>query len=491
MAHVEISNNLQTSFDGATAQVEKLTKQISDLQSSKAETDETANSFANTTLNNKILSGLEKGSITLDSAETDDVETYESKIVKTLIAHANGTNIRIKELSEENKKRVDAYKQWRDKALDAKKAVQDAKVEQTDFTTTIDGIRQDTALANRGINKWLVEIYPKFSLPTKNQGKYNIDAFWGNNIEPDQTLEVADGETHSSDIVQNNSILYGLTYVYFEEKTKIDTDFYHNNASTLYLNGSSVVSNATNGKSTVTLNFSKGWNIIEAVVNTTTGTKGFKFTTALSQHASCKSMNCHIARPTRRQTSQIDRIADIHIELDQITQEVSANAQSIIEKADGKDFMSLQSLVNETVNTVSEHIQEIGALRNTLADDYTSTADLKSQFNQKSGEVYQSVTAAYKTTIDQTDELAKGLNKWIIEVYPKSGISSTVVPYPKEVLGISPSKILEYAESSLSTSMNIGDYYIGHAQTYVKFSSNYNFATTGNSISLTTNGKPN
>ncbi len=43
----------------------------------------------------------------------------------------------------------------------------DAKVEQTDFTTTIDGIRQDTALANRGINKWLVEIYPKFSLPTK------------------------------------------------------------------------------------------------------------------------------------------------------------------------------------------------------------------------------------------------------------------------------------------------------------------------------------
>ena len=365
----------------------------------------------------------------------------------------------------------------------------DAKVEQTDFTATIDGIRQDTALANRGINKWLVEIYPKFSLPTKNQGKYNIDAFWGNNIEPDQKLEVADGETHSSDIVQNNSILYGLTYVYFEEKTKIDTDFYHNNASTLYLNGSSVVSNATNGKSAVTLNFSKGWNIIEAVVNTTTGTKGFKFTTALSQHASCKSMNCHIARPTRRQTSQIDRIADIHIELDQITQEVSANAQSIIEKADGKDFMSLQSLVNETVNTVSEHIQEIGALRDTLADDYTSTADLKSQFNQKSGEVYQSVTAAYKTTIDQADELAKGLNKWIIEVYPKSGISSAVVPYPKEVLGISPSKILEYAESSLSTSMNIGDYYIGHAQTYVKFSSDYNFSTSGNSISLTTNGK--
>ncbi len=220
-----------------------------------------------------------------------------------------------------------------------------------------------------------------------------------------------------------------------------------------------------------------------------TGTKGFRFTTPLSQHASCKSMNCHIARPTSRQTSQVDRIADIHIELDQITQKVSANAQSIIEKADGKDFMSLQSLVNETVNTVSEHIQEIGALRNTLADDYTSTADLKSQFNQKSGEVYQSVTAAYKTTIDQADELAKGLNKWIIEVYPKSGISSTIVPYPKEVLGISPSKILEYAESSLSTSMNIGDYYIGHAQTYVKFSSDYNFATSGNSISLTTNGK--
>ncbi len=93
MAHVEISNNLQTSFDGATAQVEKLTKQISDLQSSKAETDETANSFANTTLNNKILSGLEKGSITLDSAETDDVETYESKIVKTLIAHAMAPNL--------------------------------------------------------------------------------------------------------------------------------------------------------------------------------------------------------------------------------------------------------------------------------------------------------------------------------------------------------------------------------------------------------------
>ena len=39
------------------------------------------------------MSGLEKGSITLDSAETDDVETYESKIVKTLIAHAMAPNL--------------------------------------------------------------------------------------------------------------------------------------------------------------------------------------------------------------------------------------------------------------------------------------------------------------------------------------------------------------------------------------------------------------
>ena len=56
----------------------------------------------------------------------------------------------------------------------------DAKVEQTDFTTTIDGIRQDTALANRGINKWLVEIYPKFSLPTKNGSKATFRCTLGN-----------------------------------------------------------------------------------------------------------------------------------------------------------------------------------------------------------------------------------------------------------------------------------------------------------------------
>lgn len=517
----------------------------------------------------------------------------------------------------------------------------DAKVEQTDFTATIDGIRQDTALANRGINKWLVEIYSKSSLPGDNGSKATLDALWGNGIIPDQTLEITDGETYGNTSYTDNSILYGLTYVYFNESTKISTSFTNSNSSTLYLNGKSVIEDAATGTHNISLPFAKGWNILEVVVNVATGTKGFKFTTPLSQHASCKSMNCHIARPTSRQTSQVDRIADINIQLGQITQKVSDNALAIGKKADGEEMKSLQSLVNQTIDTVDVHTREInrigtntsnlengfrlminnvqtnletfesevnGAFKDGIIEEseanaielslhviqsdkiqmeneydtiygnpkldgkvkedlysaktnynnkfsdlstaintainggkateaeaaavhaafmhykasigilkqrlqesidyistakvdtavknvdekfknYTSTTDLKSQFTQKDGEIYQSVTAAYKTTIDQADELAKGLNKWIIEVYPKSGISSTVVPYPKEVLGISPSKILEYAESSLSTSMNIGDYYIGHAQTYVKFSSDYNFSTSGNSISLTTNGK--
>lgn len=517
----------------------------------------------------------------------------------------------------------------------------DAKVEQADFTAAIDGIRQDTALANRGINKWLVETYPKSSLQTDNQDKVTLDVLWGKGIIPDQTLEITDGETYGNTSYTDNSILYGLTYVYFNESTKISTAFTNSNSSALYLNGKSVIENAATGTHNISLPFAKGWNILEVVASVATGTKGFKFTTPLSQHASCKSMNCHIARPTRRQTSQVDRIADINIQLGQITQKVSDNALAIGKKADGEEMKSLQSLVNQTIDTVDVHTQEINRIGTTTSNmengfrlminnvqtnletfesevngafkdgiieeseanaielslhviqsdkiqmeneyttvygnpkldgtvkadlsaaktnynnkfsdlstaintainggkatesesaavhaafmhykasigilkqrfqeaidyistakvdtavknvdekfkNYTSTTDLKSQFTQKDGEIYQSVTAAYKTTIDQADELAKGLNKWIVEVYPKSGISSTVVPYPKEVLGISPSKLLEYTESSLSTSMNIGDYYIGHAQTYVKFSSDYNFATSGNSISLTTNGK--
>lgn len=78
----------------------------------------------------------------------------------------NGTNIRIKELSEENKKRVDAYKQWRDKALDAKKAVQDLKQQQKELAQTrldniIDQYESITGLAEAAQNtsKAMLEYY--------------------------------------------------------------------------------------------------------------------------------------------------------------------------------------------------------------------------------------------------------------------------------------------------------------------------------------------
>ena len=69
--------------------------------------------------------------------------------------------------------------------------------------------------------------------------------------------------------VQNNSILYGLTYVYFNESTKIDTDLYKQQFLHFIPEWEvcSIEDAATGTHNTIITEFCKGWNIIEAVVN--------------------------------------------------------------------------------------------------------------------------------------------------------------------------------------------------------------------------------
>lgn len=102
--------------------------------------------------------------------------------------------------------------------------------------------------------------------------------------------------------------------------------------------------------------------------------------------------------------------------------------------------------------------------------NYTTTTDMNSKFDQTKSDIELGVSRTY-TSKAEGDKITQGLNKWILEVYQ---LTSSSMPNPRladieNIRGKVPTKIVEVADTSTNTNINVGDYYIGHAFTYLYF----------------------
>ena len=111
--------------------------------------------------------------------------------------------------------------------------------------------------------------------------------------------------------------------------------------------------------------------------------------------------------------------------------------------------------------------------------NYTTTTDMNSKFDQTKKAIELGVSQTY-TSKAEGDKITQGLNKWILEVYQ---LTSSSMPNPRladieNIRGKVPTKIVEVADTSTNININVGDYYIGHAFTYLYFDTAYTWSGT-------------
>ncbi|WP_394910611.1 carbohydrate binding domain-containing protein [uncultured Robinsoniella sp.] len=111
--------------------------------------------------------------------------------------------------------------------------------------------------------------------------------------------------------------------------------------------------------------------------------------------------------------------------------------------------------------------------------NYTTTTDMNSLINQTKSDIELGVSRTY-TSKAEGDKITQGLNKWILEVYQ---LTSSSMPNPRladieNIRGKVPTKIIEVADTAMSATLNAGDYYIGHAFTYLYFDAAYTWSGT-------------
>ncbi|WP_394923571.1 carbohydrate binding domain-containing protein [uncultured Robinsoniella sp.] len=111
--------------------------------------------------------------------------------------------------------------------------------------------------------------------------------------------------------------------------------------------------------------------------------------------------------------------------------------------------------------------------------NYSTTTDMNSKFDQTKSAIELGVSKAY-TSKTEGDKITQGLNKWILEVYQ---LTSSSMPNPRvadieNIRGKVPTKIIEVADTAMSATLNTGDYYIGHAFTYLYFDAAYTWSGT-------------
>lgn len=111
--------------------------------------------------------------------------------------------------------------------------------------------------------------------------------------------------------------------------------------------------------------------------------------------------------------------------------------------------------------------------------NYTTTTDMNSLINQTKSDIELGVSRTY-TSKAEGDKITQGLNKWILEVYQ---LTSSSMPNPRvadieNIRGKVPTKIIEVADASTNININAGDYYIGHAFTYLYFDIAYTWSGT-------------
>lgn len=111
--------------------------------------------------------------------------------------------------------------------------------------------------------------------------------------------------------------------------------------------------------------------------------------------------------------------------------------------------------------------------------NYSTTSEMNSKIDQTKSDIELGVSRTY-TSKAEGDKITQGLNKWILEVYQ---LTSSSMPNPRvanieNIRGKVPTKIVEVADTSTNININVGDYYIGHAFTYLYFDTAYTWSGT-------------
>lgn len=277
--------------------------------------------------------------------------------------------------------------------VDNNKQAIEQRVEKTTYEQDLKLVKGDISKANEGLNKWRYEIYPKSLFASEYQGKSTMDVFAKNtNLTPSQSVLINDTDFGKSWAYGDNYIGYALTFVKFSAAKSIAITFKHDDGAHIYLNGKLIGGSdaySQTGES-LTLDFVKGWNCIEVVVNEGASTEGFKLGTTLSALPECQLMNCYYGTPVARQSHITNQLVENTTNIDGISTKVSKVTSVIGE--DGENFTSFK-------NEYSDFKQTMNGFKTTVGQTYVTKDDFNGlEIGGRNLLVQKNITEGYLST---------------------------------------------------------------------------------------------
>lgn len=253
--------------------------------------------------------------------------------------------------------------------VDKNKQAIEQRVEKTTYEQDLNLVKGDINKANEGLNKWRYEIYPKSLFASEYQGKSTMDVFAKNtNLTPSQSVLINDTDLSIAWNYDNNYIGYALTFAKFSAAKSVAITFAHDDGAHIYLNGKLIGGSdaySQTGES-LALDFVKGWNCIEVVVNEGASTEGFKLGTTLSALPECQLMNCYYGTPVARQSHITNQLVENTTNIDGISTKVS-KVTSVIGEG-GENFTSFK-------NEYSDFKQTMNGFKTTVSQTYVTKDD--------------------------------------------------------------------------------------------------------------------
>ena len=277
--------------------------------------------------------------------------------------------------------------------VDNNKQAIEQRVEKTTYEQDLKLVKGDISKANEGLNKWRYEIYPKSLFASEYQGKSTMDVFAKNtNLTPSQSVLINDTDLSIAWNYDNNYIGYALTFAKFSAAKSVAITFAHDDGAHIYLNGKLIGGSdaySQTGES-LTLDFVKGWNCIEVVVNEGASTEGFKLGTTLSALPECQLMNCYYGTPVARQSHITNQLVENTTNIDGISTKVS-KVTSVIGEG-GENFTSFK-------NEYSDFKQTMNGFKTTVGQTYVTKDDFNGlEIGGRNLLVQKNITEGYLST---------------------------------------------------------------------------------------------
>lgn len=277
--------------------------------------------------------------------------------------------------------------------VDKNKQAIEQRVEKTTYQQDLNLVKGDISKANEGLNKWRYEIYPKSLFASEYQGKSTMDVFAKNtNLTPSQSVLINDTDLSIAWNYAENYIGYALTFAKFSAAKSVAITFAHGDGAHIYLNGKLIGGSdaySQTGES-LTLDFVKGWNCIEVVVNEGASTEGFKLGTTLSALPECQLMNCYYGTPVARQSHITNQLVENTTNIDGISTKVS-KVTSVIGEG-GENFTSFK-------NEYSDFKQTMNGFKTTVGQTYVTKDDFNGlEIGGRNLLVQKNITEGYLST---------------------------------------------------------------------------------------------